>query len=221
MSIYAIGDIHGSFTALETLLDNLDYSSDDTFVFLGDYVNRGPKTKQVIDRLIDFSKSTNSIFLRGNHEILMIAARENENRLSDWVHYGGDTTLKSYSLKPEDNWSANIPKEHWLFIENTLPYYQISKYIFVHAGLESGKSLEEQNKHHLYWKKYLVPEMYSENEIVICGHTARKNGEIANFGHTICIDTFVHGGQWLSCINVETGDFIKTNEKKKLVRGTL
>jgi serine/threonine protein phosphatase 1 len=221
MSIYAIGDIHGSFNALETLLKSFKPTSDDTFVFLGDLINRGPKSKQVIDLLIDFSKPKNAIFLRGNHEIMIMVARLDETRLHAWIHFGGDTTLNSYKIKPKKKWASKISKEHWAFIDNTLPYHQIGKYIFVHAGLEPGKSLEEQNKYSLFWKKYVTPTAYSDHEIVICGHTVRKNGEIANFGHTICIDTYAYGGKWLTCLNVESGDYIKTNEMKELITGKL
>jgi serine/threonine protein phosphatase 1 len=106
---------------------------------------------------------------------------------------------------------------------NLLDYFEVGNFIFVHAGLEADKSLDEQNKHHLFWKKYEQPEVYDSGKTVICGHTSRKNGEIEDFGHTICIDTCAHGGMWLTCLNVETGEFVKANnfgqiEKVKLKR---
>jgi serine/threonine protein phosphatase 1 len=221
MATYAIGDIHGCYNALETLLENIGSSSEDTFVFLGDYVNRGPKTKQVIDLLIDFAKKTNTYFLRGNHEVMMMVARGSEIGLNEWVDAGGDVTLKSYNTIPKDNWESSISSEHWAFLDNTLPYVQLEKYIFVHAGLKPGRSLEDQNKYNLFWKKYEEPDRYSEDEIVICGHTSRKNGEIANFGHTVCIDTYAYGGKWLSCLEVESGKYIKTNEDREVLNGSL
>ncbi|NND31199.1 MAG: serine/threonine protein phosphatase, partial [Saprospiraceae bacterium] len=109
----------------------------------------------------------------------------------------------------------------WDFMEKTLPYYRIDPYIFVHAGLEYDVPLENQDDNFLYWRKFFVPEPYAMDARVICGHTARKNGEIANFGHTICIDTYAYGGMWLTCLNVETKEFLKSNEMGEIEKGTL
>ncbi|WP_299838552.1 hypothetical protein [uncultured Tenacibaculum sp.] len=72
-----------------------------------------------------------------------------------------------------------------------------------------------------FWKKYEKPIAYDLSKTVICGHTSRKDGKIADFGHTICIDTYAHGGKWLTCLNVETGEFLKTNNKGKIEKGQL
>ena len=72
-----------------------------------------------------------------------------------------------------------------------------------------------------FWEKYVFPKKYKNDKIVICGHTSRKDGNIANFGHTICIDTYAYGGKWLSCLNVENNNFIKSNNAGKLLFGTL
>ena len=76
-------------------------------------------------------------------------------------------------------------------------------------------------KHHLFWKKYETPTCYDSKKTIISGHTSRENGEIADFGHTICIDTFAHGGKWLTCLNVKTKEFIKANNKGKIEVGKL
>ncbi len=221
MAIYAIGDIHGSINALKTIFKQKIIQPEDKVVFLGDYVDRGPDSKGVIDWLISNQKNFDFDFILGNHEIMMTTAKASSERLMEWLHFGGANTLDSYNIGDDPNWMNKIEKAHWDFIDSCVDYLEIGNFIFVHGGLEVGKSLEEQNKHHLFWKKYEEPEAYDSTKTVICGHTSRKNGEIADFGHTICIDTYAHGGKWLTCLNVETGEFMKANNKGQIEKGKL
>ncbi len=92
---------------------------------------------------------------------------------------------------------------------------------FVHAGLQAGVSLKDQSPLHIYWQKYLIPSSYAPEKTVICGHTSRKNGLIADFGHTICIDTFAWGDQWLTCLEVESGQYWQTRKKGEFREGFL
>lgn len=216
MATYAIGDIHGSLIALRTLFEYHTFSPDDTIVFLGDYVDKGTHTCSVINWLLNKQEEYNFVFIQGNHEIMMLSALNNKDKFFDWTWFGGKQTLQSYRIKEYDNWEHKIPSTHWDFIRNGLPYHQIEDTIFVHAGLTPNVPLLEQNRHELFWKKYEFPEAYSDTNLVICGHTARKNGEVADFGHTICIDTYAHGGQWLTCLNVDDRTYIQTNEKGRL-----
>jgi len=221
MSIYAIGDIHGSLKALQTIFKQEIIKPEDTVVFLGDYIDRGPKSKDVIDWLINNQKKYDFEFILGNHEIMMKTAKLSQERLEEWLYFGGNNTLNSYNASKNSNWIHKIDTSHWDFIDSCLDYLEIGNFIFVHAGLETGKSLDKQNKHHLFWKKYEKPESYNSTKTVICGHTSRKNGEIADFGHTICIDTYAYGGMWLTCLNVETGEFLKSNDKGQIKTGKL
>lgn len=214
MGIYAIGDIHGSLAALKTIFKLNIIKNDDRVVFLGDYVDRGPDTKGVLDWLIENKKRFHFEFILGNHEIMMLAAKAEPERLVEWLYFGGNSTLDSYKIGDDPNWADKIDPSHWKFIEACKPYLEIDNYIFVHAGLDSGKELDKQNKHSLFWEKYETPQLYHPDKKVICGHTSRKNGEIANFGHTVCIDTYAHGGMWLTCLNVGTNEYIKANNKK-------
>lgn len=221
MSIYAIGDIHGCLKALKTIFKQNLIKKDDTVVFLGDYIDRGPNSKGVIKWLLKNKENYNFKFILGNHEIMMLAAKKSHERLAEWLYFGGSQTLASYKTKGDSNWVNKINKTHWEFIESCESYYEIGNFIFVHAGLEVGKTLKDQNKFHLFWKKYETTELYSSSKIIICGHTSRKNGEIANFGHTICIDMYAYGGKWLSCLNVETKEYIKANNIGEIKNGTL
>lgn len=221
MAIYAIGDIHGCLTALKTIFQQNTIKLSDKIVFLGDYVDRGPNSKGVIDWLIENSKVYNFEFILGNHEIMMKSARLSQERLSEWLYFGGANTLDSYKIGDDINWANKVNPSHWKFIDACKPYVEIGNYIFVHAGLERHKTLATQNKFHLFWKKYETPEMYDRNKTVICGHTSRKNGKIADFKHTVCIDTYAYGGKWLTCLNVESGEFIKANNKGEVEKGKL
>ena len=221
MALYAIGDIHGSFFALEDIFRHGHIQKDDLVVFLGDYVDRGHEVKGVFDWLIENQKHYRFEFLLGNHEIMMQTARTDPENFEWWQMFGGKETLQSYGLEGDPDWAEKVNPAHWEFMDACKPYLEVEDFIFVHGGLEAGKPLSEQNDHHLYWKKYEVPEMYLPDKKVICGHTSRKNGEIANFGHTVCIDTFAHGGMWLSCLNVETGEFVQANNYGEVKKGLL
>lgn len=221
MATFAIGDIHGTSGALKTLFDLKIFTDQDIIVFLGDYVDRGPDVKNVINQLIAISSKFNVVFLMGNHEIMMLQSRHNRDLLPNWLINGGTQTLDSYGIGDDPNWQKNIPQSHWNFLENGRPYYVKEDFIFVHAGLESGTSLVQQDKLHLFWKKYEQPVPFEDKKTVICGHTSRKNGLIADFGHTICIDTFAWGGQWLTCMDVETLQYWQTRENGELRTGSL
>ncbi len=222
MAIYAIGDIHGCLTALETIFNEGQIQKEDTVVFLGDYIDRGPNSKGVFNWLLDKSKQYNFKFILGNHDLTMLAAKTDQDQFASWLQFGAVQTLASYGIVEDDpNWVNKIDPAHWAFIESCLPYHETEQFIFVHAGLEAGKKLTEQDAHHLFWQKYETPELYSTDKTVVCGHTARKNGQIADFGHTVCIDTYAYGGMWLTCLNVETGTYIKANSQGRVEKGEL
>ena len=218
MSVFAIGDIHGSYIALTTLLDKLtSKSKEHSYVFLGDYVNKGSRSREVIEYLIDFSKYHQCIFLRGNHEILMLRARSGLTDFKDWLQQGGDKTLESYHSN-QRNWKAVIPKNHWQFLEDTLPYFQWKNNLFVHAGLEADKVLKKQGQNVLFWNKNTTPTRYKKDKRVFCGHTVQKSGRVANFQHTVLLDTFAWGGGWLTAMNVKSGKYYQTNNSGVLRR---
>lgn len=221
MAIYAVGDIHGSLKALLSIFSQERIKRDDTVIFLGDYVDRGPNSKGVLDWLIENKKNYNFKFILGNHDIMMSTAKNSPKQFMGWLCVGGSQTLDSYKIEDHSNWVDKIDNTHWDFINSCKPYYEIGNFIFVHAGLQVGIKLKRQDTYHLFWKKYEIPECYSPKKIVICGHTSRKNGEIADFGHTICIDTFAYGGKWLTCLNVKTKEYMKANNKGEIVIGVL
>ncbi|NNE92197.1 MAG: serine/threonine protein phosphatase [Verrucomicrobiales bacterium] len=199
--LLAIGDIHGCLTALEKLAEGVGFSKSDHLVFLGDYVDRGPDTKGVIDFLIGLrDEGYNVTFLRGNHEIMMLGAvgRSGDSLIS-WLGVGGDEAMESYNADSFDD----VPTAHWDFLRNDLqPWHETENHIFVHAGASPDIEMHDQSDFVLYWEFFDFPEPHQSGKTVICGHSSQRNGRPLSVGHAVCIDTFAYGdGGWLTCLD--------------------
>ena len=219
MRTFAIGDIHGCLTALEKLLSIVPFTPQDTLVTLGDYVDRGPDSCGVLECLmaLRYSPEVNLITLRGNHEIMMMMSHENEAIVRDWCDAGGDATIASYMGKK----LGKIPESHWEFLSKTLPYHENATHIFVHATVDPGLSMDQQEDHMLYWERYWNSGRHISGKSLVCGHTPQRNGEPRDFGHGVCIDTFAYAGQWLTCLEPATGQYWQANQKGKTRKGTV
>lgn len=188
MSLYGIGDIHGCANTLELLLEDISPSSDDHLVFIGDYVDRGPNTKGVIDRLIRLRSECRCTFLRGNHEEMMINFLDfRESEL--WHINGGEATLRSYLTK---SGNYDIPNEHVDFVRDTVSYWDEPEFFFVHAGLKPHMTIEENltlNTPEIFlWERsHLAAKELAWEKPVVCGHTPQR--EPINRPRLICIDT--------------------------------
>ena len=137
----------------------------------------------------------------GNHEQMMLSARDDGGQAArEWQVYGGRETLDSY-----DGGLAQVPESHWLFIESGLGYWETPTHIFVHGGLYPDVALVDQPRHQLLWGRFDQAQPHISGKIMVCGHTSQKNGRPANKGFAYCIDTYAHGGQWLSCLDIDTG----------------
>jgi serine/threonine protein phosphatase 1 len=164
----AIGDIHGDIDKLNSLLNKLIPKKDDTFIFLGDYIDVGPHPKAVITRLIELSKQSNCIFLRGNHEdmLLKVVKTKAEHDIEEWVFCGGITTLRDYGDFIE---MLTLHKE---FFKQLKLYHLTDKYLFVHGGVRPDKSLEEQEEQDLLWiRNNFIYNKHMLKQKVIFGHT--------------------------------------------------
>lgn len=167
--LIAIGDIHGEIDKLNELLRQLEPKKADTLVFLGDYIDRGKYSKQVVERLTELSKTINCIFLKGNHEdmLLKIPVTKSETDVNFWMINGGVETFDSYGG------FENIFKLHGDFFNNLKPYYLTDKYLFVHAGINPDKPLDEQNENDLLWiRDDFIDRKHNLKQKVIFGHTA-------------------------------------------------
>lgn len=204
--IIAFGDVHGSTMQLDALWAAVKPATTDTFVFLGDYVDRGPDSKGVIDRLIEWSKSFRLVCLRGNHELMMVRSRDDKEERKGWLNFGGAETLASYSSRPGRMGKLDdVPEGHWNFVENELvDYYESDAVIFVHATLEPDLPMNEQSELWLFWEPLTGPLRHDSGKVIVCGHTAQKSGNVLDLGTTVCIDTCVYGTGTLTCLDVTT-----------------
>ena len=204
----AIGDIHGCITALTTLVDFVDPRDGDVIITLGDYVDRGPNACAVVDFIIELRRRHNLVALRGNHEIMMLDAREKQSWLRPWLSYGGEATLESYGGSFD-----GVPAAHMEFLEEGLAaYYECETHFFVHACAETHKALQEQSEAALYWRKFGNPDPHCSGKIMVCGHTPQESGKPFSNGNAVCIDTLAYGGGWLTCLDVGSGRVWQANE---------
>lgn len=211
--ILAIGDIHGCATALEALLQSIDLQSDDTLVTLGDYVDRGPDSRRVLDRLIALSQTHHLVALRGNHELMMLDARFDARAASDWLSFGGNTTLASYGADASQEGLAAVPAAHWDFIERQcVASWEAETHFFVHANAYPDLPLFEQPPYILYWGRFTDAQPHQSGKTMVCGHTSQKSGLPANKGFAVCIDTWAYGKGWLSCLDITSGQVWQANQ---------
>ncbi|HVF11242.1 MAG TPA: metallophosphoesterase family protein [Abditibacteriaceae bacterium] len=216
MRTLAIGDIHGCSHALDLLLAAIELQPDDLLITLGDYVDRGPDSKGVLERIIALQSTHRVVPLRGNHEIMMLAARANFVHALQWMQVGGLEALNSYASPGTDATLEDVPAEHWKFIaEICVPYYETETHFFVHANAYADIDLAEQPEYMLYWQRFDRPSPHISGKIMICGHTSQKKGVPLNYGHAICIDTWAYGRGWLTCLDVTSGQVWQTNQAGK------
>ena len=213
MRTIAIGDVHGCSAALDALLDAIAPTPRDLIVTLGDYVDRGPDSRGVIDRLIDLSARCRLKPLLGNHELLMLGAIDDPAEIDFWFECGGRQTVQSYGGSLE-----SIPDEHIAFLRNCRRYYQTADHIFLHANYFGDVPLDEQPDFVLFWEhiSFLVPAPHDSGKRVIVGHTPQATGEILDLGHVVCIDTHCVGGGWLTALEVNTGTIWQADREGKL-----
>ncbi len=203
----AIGDIHGCYNALRTLCDYVQLRRDDVILPLGDYCDRGPNTHAVIDYLLHLTKTHAVRPLRGNHDIMMLNAGENDAEMSKWLDVGGDKTLQSYSpFEGASGTLSDVPEHHWRWLTIALlPYFETDTHFFVHANAYPDVPLDEQPDFMLYWERFNDPPAHESGKTMVCGHTSQKSGQPIANPNAVCIDTWAHGRGWLSCLHAESG----------------
>ena len=176
--IFAVGDIHGCYDKLRRLMERLPYDPDrDTLVFLGDYIDRGSRSKEVIAYLSELKRRVKSmIMLIGNHEHLMLEYhRTGDPSLLPFLrHLGIDATLNSYKAGTPRSLHEMLflPEDHLQLFQSLRPYWETEDYIFVHAGLEPGIPLEKQSIASLCeTRSAFLAEEHDYGKVVIFGHT--------------------------------------------------
>lgn len=195
--IFLMSDIHGCYDQFVFLLDSLfnqkKFNQDDLLIFLGDYVDRGPSTRSVLEKCIKLQEGyPNVIFLRGNHEDMMLSFLGKEGKYGEsWVTNGGNKVISEYMNKLWEDLSNSgeawefesiFPPRHLEFLESLEYLVYTNEYIFVHAGIQVYNTLDRQNKEPLVWTRdnfvrdiRSLPEaeniLVREEKVVIHGHT--------------------------------------------------
>ncbi len=216
----AIGDIHGCYKALDKLLSMIELQAEDRFVVLGDVADRGPQSRTVIERLLALREECQLLPILGNHEQMLLDAVDGRMTLQDWLTYGGGETLDSYG---KGSGLSILPQEHLDFLRSWPDYHETSGFFFAHGNYLADVKLSDQPWQWLRWESLrdLLPKCHVSGKTAILGHTSDKQAEILNLGYLVCIDTYCHGGGWLTALEPETGKVWQANQHGACREGQL
>jgi len=217
--VYAVGDIHGHLDLLQRLQAAIDEDmrvhpcAECVEVYLGDYVDRGPKSAAVVDALIERQASRKAVCISGNHEAVMLEALVSREAFSRWLKMGGRETVLSYVGHQRvldegtlwSHWRAAMTPRHVAFLRELSSYFVCGDYLFVHAGLRPGVALEAQSREDMMWirREFLdCPDWLGH--CVVHGHTPTKEPEVLT--NRINIDTGAYASGHLTCLVLEGAD---------------
>lgn len=228
--VYAVGDIHGRVDLLDDLLARIERDIADrpirtaALVFLGDLIDRGPSSAEVVERLSSLQNfPAKTLFLMGNHEeVLLRVLNAEPDLVYDWLGYGGDAFVESYGLNAAalqalseeriaELLRATIPPAHIAFIESFGDTFRFGDYLFVHAGIRPGVPVEEQQPKDLRWiRAPFLTDAHDHGCLVVHGHTISDGVE--RRPNRIGIDTGAYRTGTLTAAVVEGKDlrFIAT-----------
>lgn len=229
--VYAVGDIHGRIDLLRRLnariLADAEAARADScvVVYLGDYVDRGGQSREVIESLIeDPIAGFECVTILGNHEAFLLEFLDNPGRGDTWVFNGGDTTLRNYGVEvgdPEfytggwewlrDRFLECLPQAHLGFLRNLPLMHEEGDFVFVHAGIRPGVPLENQARQDLLWIREGFLDCEEDfGKMVVHGHTPFK--EIQVRSNRIGIDTGAWMSDTLTCLVLHDAEreFIQT-----------
>jgi len=215
--IYAIGDVHGRADLLREMFSAIDASlvthpiDNVVHVLIGDYIDRGPNSRQVIDALIARARRHTMVYLKGNHENYAVQFLADPSILSEWKQVGGMSTLLSYGLRPptQDDpetrqeiaaaFRSALPDSHRRFLQNLPLTYSCGDFFFAHAGVRPGIPLIEQREQDLLWIRddFLLHEE-DFGKIIVHGHTPAKTPDVRS--NRINIDTGAFATGRLTCL---------------------
>ena len=223
MRTLAIGDIHGCLSALDALLEIVAPTAEDRLITLGDYVDRGLESRQVLDRLIGLFDAGRLIALRGNHDEMMTHSRHDRGERRMWLRFGGCETLDSYGHWPTDDVYDKVPERHWQFLDEDLRnYYETETHLFVHACAYPDLALADQDSYVLLWQRLNGPVKHESGKVLVCGHTRQDSGYPLDLGTTVCIDTGIYEEEgWLTCLDVNARKFWQANKRRETREGSL
>lgn len=221
---YVVGDVHGRLDLLDQILEKIEADhrarppAKTTIVFLGDLIDRGPQSAQVVERLRLYQPAfAQRLFLMGNHEEVLLRILDGEAELIvDWLRFGGAECAQSYGLDPKELRTASqtkaaelleraIPREHRNFLASFVDTAAFGQYLFVHAGVRPGVPLDSQVPHDLRWiRSPFLDDERDHGSVVVHGHTI---SEVIDFKtNRIGLDTGAYRTGTLSALGIEESE---------------
>ena len=238
---YAVGDIHGRDDLLDLIIDEIERdiasrrAADNYVVFLGDYIDRGPGSRSVIERLRSLgSGSFKPVFLIGNHEEVLLRLLAGElGLLASWLRFGGAECVRSYGLDPKklgrqeelvaiEALRNAIPDSHVEFLRGLIDTFRFGDYLFVHAGIRPGVDLGDQSQLDLRWiRAAFLDDRSDHGFMVIHGHTISE--AVDEQPNRIGIDTGAYWSGLLSAVGLEGAErwYLSTNTTRTEQRPSL
>jgi serine/threonine protein phosphatase 1 len=213
--VYAVGDIHGCLDRLVALHERIaeDIAARPTervtLVHLGDYVDRGADSAQVVDWLINQPPvpADAIVNLMGNHEHMMLSAvvGADPEAPGQWLANGGADSLLSWGISravPPSEWAGQIPRQHLLFLRDLAIKHRVGPYFFVHAGVRPGVKLDQQSRQDMMWiREPFLSSRADHGAVVVHGHTPKREPVVQP--NRIAIDTGAVLGGALTCVMLE------------------
>ena len=213
----AIGDVHGCSLALEALLAAIGPRPDDVIVTLGDYVNRGPDSRGVIDRLIELERQCTLVPILGNHDQMFLAALAGERRGVFGPAGHGGRSDAHVLRRPADHRGrpGAHPAAHRAFLGAAAI---TTRPIPTSSSTRSTTRTWRWTSNPRLWLRWEslrdgIPDPHVSGKRAIVGHSSQKSGEILDLGHLVCIDTFCYGGGWLTALDVDTDEVWQVNRQ--------
>ena len=211
--VIAIGDIHGCANALSAVIEAIRPAEQDLIVMLGDYIDRGPDSKSVIDQVLALSERCHVMPLIGNHETMLLQGLDELVFRDFWLSFGGKETLASYGGAVEQ-----IPDEHIEFMRSCHKFFETDTTAFIHANYQPNAPFAEQDEQVAFWlhlSEY-VPAAHVSGKRVFVGHTPQKSGDNLDTGHLECIDTHCFGDGYLTAMDVKTNQLWQADKAGQL-----
>jgi serine/threonine protein phosphatase 1 len=215
--LIAIGDIHGCLAALTAILEKIAPQPDDVLVTLGDYVDRGPDSRGVLELLIELQTKCRLVPLLGNHDEIFLSVCEGEDDLlDDWLCFGGEATLASYKTSRP----SKTPEPHLEFIRNCALLFESERHFFTHGSYDPIVPLDQQSPRIMLWGKMRPdpPGPHCSGKIAIVGHTAQRDGKVLDLGYLKCIDTCCYSEGFLTALDVNVGTVWQADKTGRLKR---
>ncbi len=222
--VYAVGDVHGRLDVLEPLIRR-EIASDvlitrpkerPLLIFLGDYVDRGPQSRGVVDLILSLSADSafEVVALKGNHEEALLQFLEQPSFAATWFEHGGAQTLVSYGVQPpstrtdheawaktRDEFAEALPPEHLAFYRGLELIRTVGDYAFVHAGVRPGVPLAEQAERDLLWIRHeFINDRGPFEKVIVHGHTPNEEAQLTR--HRLGIDTGAYATGVLSAVRL-------------------